>query len=197
MIPRMTNHPGGEEPQDIQELAASVPAVQELADEMAAKLPPQHSNGVPPGLVKQDPVILAAKAVAQALGEHLPNMLFQAFTAALSQTAVQAVTQQHLCSACIIERIRWEGAHRAEMEAAVAAAGGPQADLTPFLPADLLPGTPGGMPGLQQAVTTFQGSELCPAHVAQAAGIQPGRSPLMVATAMPSAALLGQLAGTG
>lgn len=203
----MTNHPGrkrgdDEEAHGAEELAAAVPAVQEMADEMHAQMPPGSTpNGVPPGL-KQDPVILAAKAVAQALGEHLPNMLFQAMTAALSQSVVQAATQQHLCSACLIERIRWEGAHRAEMEAAMTAAAAaspevPQPDLTPHLPEALRPGAPRGMPGVGQSVTTFQGAEMCPVHVAQAAGVQPGRSPLLVANAAMSPAMLGQLAGRG
>ena len=56
----MTNHPGRKrgddaEPQGTEELAATVPAVQEMADEMAAQLPPQHSNGVPPGLKPSGP----------------------------------------------------------------------------------------------------------------------------------------------
>jgi hypothetical protein len=197
----MTNHPGrkrgdDEDPKGTEELAAAVPAVQEMADELAAQTPPRGhtANGVPPGLQKPDPAVLAARAVAQTLGEHLPNMLFQAMTAALSQAAV--TVQRPPCATCIIERIVWENAHRAEMEAAIAAAGSPQADLTPFLPEALRPGAPRGMPGVAQGMTTFQGAEVCAPHLAQAAGIQPGRSQLMVATAMPSAALLGQLAGT-
>jgi hypothetical protein len=194
----MTNHPGrrrgdDEEHSPADELAADVPAVQEMADEMAAQMPPGHTpNGVPSGL-KADPAVLAAKAVAQTLGEHLPNMLFQAFAAALSQIQVQ--TAQHMCATCIVDRIRWENAHRPEMEAAIAAAGSPQADLTPFLPEALRPGAPRGMPGVAQAVTTFQGAEVCPVHVAQAAGVQPGRSQLLIATATMNPGVLGQLAG--
>lgn len=176
----MTNHPDG--------------------DAAAEALTAHTPNGVPPGL-KQDPAVLAAKAVAQTLGEHLPNMLFQAVTAALSQVPVQAVTEQHMCATCIIERIAWENAHRAEMEAAIAAAAetpgpaNPQPDLAPFLPEALRPGAPRGIPGVAQAVTTFQGAEMCPAHVAKAAGVQPGRSPLLLATAALSPAALGRLAG--
>jgi hypothetical protein len=208
----MTNHPGrkrgdDEEQSPADALAADVPAVQEMADEMAAaQMPPGHTpNGVPPGL-KPDPVILAAKAVAQALGEHLPNTLFQAMTAALSQVPVQAITQQHMCATCIIQRIAWEGAHKSAMDKAIAAAaaaagiepGSPETarlDLTPFLAPDLRPGERGGMPGVQQAITTFQGADACAIHAAQAAGVQAGRSPLLVASATMNPAMLGQLAG--
>lgn len=196
----MTNHPGRKRGDD-EELSA------EAIEPSAAETVQAHTpNGVPPGL-KQDPAVLAAKAVAQTLGEHLPNMLFQAMAAALSQAVVQAVTQQHMCSACIIERIRWENAHRAEMDAAMTATaqaagvepGSPEAgrlDLAAFLPDGLRPGERGGMPGVGQAVTTFQGAEMCPVHVAQAAGVQAGRSPLLIANAAMSPAMLGQLAGT-
>ena len=47
-------------------------------------------------------------------------MLFQALGGALSQVPVQAVTQQHMCATCIADRIRWENAHRPEMEKALA-----------------------------------------------------------------------------
>jgi len=198
MICRMTNHPGrrrgdDEEPQ----------SVQEMAGEMDAQMPPGHTpNGVPAGL-KPDPVTLAAKAVAQTLGEHLPNMIFQAMAAALSQ--VQVTTQQHLCATCIIARIGWENSHRADMEAAMMAAaeaagaepGSPQAgqlELTPFLPPDLRLGERNGMPGVAQAVTTFQGTEVCPAHLP---GGHAARSPLLVATAGMSPAMAARFTGTG
>jgi hypothetical protein len=213
----MTNHPNrkrDENEPSIEEIAAG--AAEPLATEMREKLalergsiPPQGSATVPahtPNGLKPDPAVLAAKAVAQTLGEHLPNMLYQALTAALSQVPVQTVSQQHMCATCIIGRIQWENTHRAEMEQAMTAAAeaagvvphSPEAgriDFGPFLPEALRPGGTRGIPGVQQAVTTFQGAEACPLHVAQAAGVQPGRSPLLVANAAFSPAMLGQPAG--
>jgi hypothetical protein len=204
----MTNHPGrrrgdDEEPQGAEELAAAVPAVQEMADELAAQVPPGHTpNGVPPGL-KPDRALLAAQAVAQALGEHLPNMLFQAMSAALSQAPAPP---QRMCATCIVQRIAWENAHRTAMDAAIAAAceatgvepGSPDAtrlDLAAFLPPALHPGQRGGMPGVAQALTTFQGTEMCPMHVAQAGGVQPGSGPLIVACGSIPDGTLAQVFG--
>src|SRR5947207_2941092 len=66
----------------------------------------------------------------------------------------------------------------------------------PVPPRGLRPGERNGIPDVAQAITTHQGAELCAAHLAQSAGIQPGRSGLLVATATMSPAMLGQLAGT-
>jgi len=162
--------------------------------------PAQTPNGDHPP--RPDAAKLIGQAVAESLGQHLPQMLFQALAAALQQ-----VTQQHFCATCIISRVMWENSHRADMEKALAAAaqaagaepGSPQAgqqDLTPFLPPALRPGERNGIPAVGQAVTTSQGTDLCAAHLAQAAGIQPGRSQLLVATATMNPAMLGQLAGT-
>jgi hypothetical protein len=212
MMPGMTNHPGRRRGDDdepsIEEMVAE--AVEPLAAEMREKLeaqdrprlgpagvPAHTANGVPPGL-KPDPVILAAKAVAQALGEHLPQMLFQAVAAALSQVPVQVTAQRPPCGPCIVQRIAWENAHKAAMDKAIAAASeavtaqNPQPDLAPFLPEALRRGGRDGIPDVAQSITTFQGAEMCPLHVAQAAGVQPGRSPLLVATATMNPAMAGQ-----
>jgi hypothetical protein len=195
---RMTNDPNRKRDDD--EPAAGTPGTAGISP---AGVAAHTSNGVPPGL-KPDPVILAAKAVAQALGEHLPDMLFQAMAAALSQVALTA--QRPPCATCIIERIRWENANRDAMQKAMGAAAEaagiepvtPQAsqlDLTAFLPPRLHPGKPGGMPGVSQSITAYQGTETCAPHLAQAAGVQPGRSPLLIATAAMSPAMAGQFAG--
>lgn len=194
----MTNHPHRQRDEN------------EPSIEDAGSIPPQGSaevlahtgNGVPPGL-HPNTAKQAAQAVAEALGQHLPQMLFQAVTAALSQVQVQAVTQQHVCATCVAARIGWENLHRAEMEKAMEDAahaagvqpGTPQAaqlDLAAFLPPDLRPGGQGGMPDVRQAITTHQGTDSCPMHIP---GVQAGRSPLLVANAAMSPAMLAQFAG--
>jgi hypothetical protein len=201
----MTNHPGrrrgdDEERTPAEELAAEVPAVAEMADAIAAQMPPGHTpNGVPPGL-RADAAKIIGQSAAAAMAEVIPQALFSALTAALSQVPVQV--QRPLCATCIIQRIAWENTHRAAMDKAIALAaqtavpGGPAPDLTPFLPEAMRPGAPDGMPGIGQSVTVFQGTETCPVHLAQAAGVQPGRSALLVASAAFSPAMLGQLAGS-
>jgi hypothetical protein len=204
---RMTNHPRRARDDAERDAAAADALAGELEPAGLGDIPPQGSaevpahtgNGTPPGLRPNAAKIIGeavAGAVAQALGRSLPQAIYSAFGAALSQFPVQAVTQQHMCATCIIQRIAWENAHKAAMDKAIAAAkeaaapGGPQPDLAPFLPEALRPGGPDGIPDVAQAVTTFQGAEACPAHLAQAAGIQPGRSPLLVATATMNPAML-------
>lgn len=211
----MTNHPGRRRGDDdepsIEDMMAE--AAEPLAAEMREKLeaegriPPQESpgmaahtpNGVPPGL-RADAAKIIGQSAAAAMAEALPQALFSALTAALSQVPVQV--QRPLCATCIIQRIAWENVHKAAMDKAIAVAaetaapGNPQPDLTPFLPEAMRPGAPDGMPGIGQSVTVFQGTETCPVHLAQAAGVQPGRSPLLVASAAFSPAMLSQLAGS-
>ena len=216
----MTHHPRRARDDDepsIEEIAAQAvePVAAELRGKLetqgrippqgSAKVPAHTSNGVPPGL-RPNAAKLIGQAVAETLAETLPQAMYSAFAAVLSQVPVQAVTQQHLCATCLIGRIAWENSHRTQMEAAMTAAaqaagiepGSPQAgqlDLGPFLPEGLQPGQRNGIPAVTQAVTTFQGNEVCALHAAQGAGVQPGRSPLLVATATMNP--LGQLTGTG
>ena len=215
----MTNHPHRKRPDVTSETDRDEAAAEALAGDLLpaepGDIPPQGSsgvpahtgNGVPPGL-RPNAAKLIGAAVAEAFGGQFPQMLFSAFAQALSQVPVQAMTQQHMCATCIISRVAWENSHRAAMEAAMTAAAqaagveadSPQArrtDLTPFLPPHLRPGENAGIPNVAQAVTTHQGTDLCPVHLAQAAGIQPGRSQLLVATATMNPAMLGQFAGTG
>jgi hypothetical protein len=132
-------------------------------------------------------------------------MLFDAVATALSQVPVRTLTQVRMCATCIVGRIAWENAHKADMnqamrEAAVAAGIDPadpqagQADFGPFLPEHLQPGQRAGIPGVNQAVTTVQGTDVCHLHIP---GVQPGRAPLLVANAAMSPGMLGQLARTG
>jgi hypothetical protein len=151
----------------------------------SAEVPAHTGNGVPPGLRANAAKVLG-QAIASTLAETLPQMLFQALATALSQVQVQTVTQQHFCATCIIGRVMWENSHRADMEKAMTAAA--QAAGA---------GERNGIPNVAQAVTTHQGADLCAMHLAQAAGIQPGRSQLLVATATMNPAMLGQLAGPG
>ena len=211
----MTNHPRRARDEDTDLAAEALEGISSVLPAEDGDIPPQGSaevpahtgNGLPPGL-RPNAAKLIGQAVAETLGQVLPQMLFQAVAGALQQVPVQAVIQQHMCATCIIARIAWENSHRAAMEAAMAAAAqaagvdadSPQArrtDLTPFLPPHLRPGEKAGIPAIAQAITTHQGAELCAAHLAQAAGIQPGRSPLLVATATMNPAMLGQFAGTG
>jgi hypothetical protein len=107
---------------------------------------------------------------------------------------VQAITKQPMCGTCLLLRITWEQRNRPAMEKAIADAcaaagvehGSPQAgqlDLTVFLPPELRPGTPGGMPPVQEKSTTVNGNDVCPMHIP---GVQSG--PLIV----PVPALSGQ-----
>lgn len=216
----MTNHPHRQHDEDeptAEEMLAG--AVEPLAAEMRDKLgipepgdvPPQGSaevpahtgNGVPPGL-RGGTAKVAAEAVAEALGQHLPQMMFQAVAAALQQVPVRTITQERMCATCIVNRIGWENLHRAELEAAMDAAAlaagvqpgtqqAAQLDLAAFLPQGLRPGERGGLPGVSQSATTWQGTECCPMHIP---GVQAaGRSPLVVATAGMSPAMLAQFAG--
>lgn len=205
----MTNHPHRRDDEAVEpsgeELAAHLEPAGPggIPPQGSAEIPAHTTNGVPPGLKPGNAAKLAAEAVAETLGQHLPQMLFQAFAAALQQVPVQAVIQQHVCCTCIINRIGWENAHRSEMEKAMEDAahaagvqpGTPQAaqlDLAVFLPEHLRPGGRAGMPDVRQAVTTFGGTEVCPMHIP---GVQAGGSQLIRATAAMSPAMLGQLAG--
>src|SRR5580700_11836336 len=116
MMPGMTNHPGrrrdDEEPSAAApaELAAEVPAVAEMASEMAAAPPPQ----VPPGFSPN-----GGKTPMTALVEQLPQMLFNAVAQALS--SVQVRTAPLKCATCTLARAAWFGQHAAEIATAEAA----------------------------------------------------------------------------
>jgi len=210
----MTNDPHRKRPDISAETERDLAAAEALAGDIvpaepggippqgSAEIPAHTGNGVPPGF-RGGTAKVAAEAVAEALGQHLPQMLFQAVAAALQQVPVRTITQERMCATCIVNRIAWENLHRAEMEQAMEAAanaagvqpGSQQAaqlDLAAFLPPGLRPGERGGMPNVLQAATTFQGTGCCPMHIP---GVQAARSPLVVATAGMSPAMLAQFAG--
>jgi hypothetical protein len=170
-------------------------------DPPMAELPPARSANGSSAFGTIDAAQLIGKAVADTLAQALPPALVQALVTVYSQMPVQTVTQQHVCATCLTLRVNWEHAHRADMETAMQTAaeaagvqpGSPQAaqvDFGPFLPPHLRPGEKNGIPPVSQAITTVQGTEVCPAHVP---GVQAGRAPLLVATANIPAGTLGQL----
>jgi hypothetical protein len=48
------------------------------------------------------------------------------------------------------------------------------------------------MPDVAQAITTHQGTDVCPMHIP---GAQPGRSPLLVATATMNPGMFAKMVG--
>ncbi len=189
-----------------QELHPAAPG--DIPPQGSAEVPAHNGNGVPPGLKPNAAKQIgdaAGTAIAGTIDQLLPQMLFDAFATALSQVPVRTIAaQERLCATCLVQRIGWENAHRAEMEKAIAAALGaagiqqdaPQAaqlNIAAFLPQHLQPGQQAGMPEVRQAATVFQGTEVCPMHIP---GVQSaGRTPLLVATAGMSPAMAAQFAG--
>ena len=194
----MTNHPRRQrDNDDTAGETVEVPGDGAVPPQGSADVPAHTPNGLRPNAAK-----MIGQAVAESISQALPPAVFQAVAAALSQVPVQ-VAQQHLCATCLAGRIGWEHAHRAQMEAAMTAAahaaGVPPAspestriDFGPFLPEGLRAGQPNGIPEIGIAVTTCQGTEVCPLHIP---GVQTGGAPLLVATATMNPAMLGQLAG--
>lgn len=182
----MTNHPNRKRDEEneptIEEMVAE--AVEPLAAELREKLTPAHGNGIAPGL-RANAAKMLGQAIAATLAESLSESLPQAMYSALA-------AQRPPCATCVIQRVTWENLHRAEMDTAMAAAAqAGQQDIAPFLPPGLRPGEQGGIPNVTQSITAFQGTELCVAHLGDAAGIRPGKSPLLVATATVPGKLTG------
>jgi hypothetical protein len=194
--------PDGEDvPRSAGDLAAEVPAVKELADEMAAQ-PPQQ---VPPGFSPNGHPA-TAKVVEQLIGQ-LPQMLFQAVAAALSQ--VQVTVKPGPCGTCFTTRVSWFTVHSAEIARAEAAYQAALSELAPddpqramiqplsFLPDALQPSpdpakpNPQAMPGLTEGVIVIGGTWYCAGHVPGVQQQQPGK--LLVAETMIPQGMLGQL----
>lgn len=118
----------------------------------------------------------------------LPQVIAQAVTQAVQQAA-------HMCAHCVAGRLTWQAEHDQEVRAAVAAAAQaagvtpetPGVDPVPFLPAELRPGGPRGVPDVHPAVTTLNGTEVCVGHM-QALTPAVARKPLLIATGSLSAA---------
>jgi hypothetical protein len=208
----VTNHPrrqrGDDAPSAAGDLAAEVPAVKELSDEMAAQ-PPQQ---VPPGFGAngRTPSAQALRAVAAAL-EQLPQQLFQAVVQALSQ--VQVSVKPLPCATCMLARYTWFSMHARELaeaeaayKAAVEALPGddPRRGLIQalsFLPASLQPSpdpaspNPEAMPGLAESAVMVGGTLYCAAHH-PGAQQQPGRKPFLIAQGALSAQMLAEMRGS-
>lgn len=128
---------------------------------------------------RPDAAALIGKAVASALQETFPQMLFQALASVLTQVPVHAVTQQLRCAGCMLARLEWHAAYRAECEEAerqfaALPPGDPrqgQAGFLEFLPEHLRPGAgPRGMPPVADGVVMLNGSVWCTEHIPGAAG---------------------------
>lgn len=207
----MTNHPHrrhDENEPTVEELAAEAlqpPETAVIPPQGSAEVPAHTGNGVPPGL-RPNAAKLIGQAVAETLGQVLPQILFNAFVQALS--SVQVTTKPLHCATCFVARVGWFAQHAAEVEAARAAMEAAAAELDPadprrgmlnpvaFLPEHLRPSAgPQAMPGLAAGEIMMNGTLHCAEH---APGVQqPGRSPLLVATATMNPAMFGQFAGTG
>lgn len=146
--------------------------------------------------------LTAAQQTAQGVSAiaGMLHQLPQALAGMLAQVA-RAIPDQHMCAQCVITRLTWETAHMAELKAAIQAArqaaGIPEGaplppgfDPAPFAPEHLRPGGAQGMPPVQPAITTVQGTEVCAAHIPG----QPGGRQLLIAHGSLSSSLLSQFA---
>lgn len=134
-----------------------------------------------------------AQGVAAIAG--MLNQLPQTLAAMLSQLAGR-IPAQRLCAQCLAARLPWEAAHMTEIKEAMAAAAkaaglpeGSAADPAPFLPPHLRPGAASGMPPVNHAVTTVNGTELCTAHIPGAQG----KRPLLIAQGALTSSMLAGL----
>lgn len=140
---------------------------------------------------------LIGKAVGDALAQSLPPLLAAELIPALADALVPVLLRvlsqaapPHVCDTCVARRISWEKANRTALEDAMAAARAAagdetgSADFSSFLPERL---RAAGIPAVNQAITTEQGTDKCAEHVS---GVQGGAAPLLVATAnVPPGAL--------
>jgi len=216
MIRAMTNHPrrahDDEEPSVAAtgELAAEVPAVKELSDEMAAPPAPQ----VPPGFSPNGhptPAAQALQALTAAL-EQLPQMLFGAVVQALQQVPVQVIVKPGPCGTCFTARAGWFAAHAADLAKAEAAYNAAVSELAPddprrglirglsFLPPALQPSqdparpNPQAMPDLAEGVILIGGTWYCAGHIPGAP--QAGhRKEFLIAHGPLSSALITEVMG--
>jgi hypothetical protein len=196
-LPLPGSEGGGEEKPSAAGEMAAMPAVQELAAEIAAhQVPPAYTpNG-------HTPSAQALQAVAAAL-RQLPQQLFQAVSAALQQVPV-SVKPGH-CGTCFTARVGWFTAHSAEIAKAEAAFQAAVSALAPddpqrgtvqplsFLPDALKPDGPQPMPALAEGVILIGGTWLCAQHVPGTEQQQPGRKPLLIAHAALGPSMLAEL----
>lgn len=182
-------------------------------DPADAPVPGAESEAIPaaqpvPAAFNGHGTLTPAQQTAQgvtAITEMLPRIA-QAFGGLFGQLP-QAIGQaarvpQHVCAQCLIARLGWEAAHMTELKEAIAtareahglpegAAFPPGFDPSPFLPAHLRPGTgTAGMPPVQPAITTVNGTEVCAGHIPG----QPGGRQLLIAHGSLNSSLLSQFA---
>jgi len=175
MIAPMTNHPHRQ-----RDDLTPVP------DPPMADLPPAHTPNGGSQFGTIDAGKLIGKAVGDALAHALPALLAQELGPVLAQIA-----QPHMCGTCLARRIPWEKTNRTAVETAMAAAqtaaaNGEPADFAQYLPERL---RAAGVPPVNLAVTTEQGTDKCAEHIT---GVQGGSAPLLVATANVPPGALGQ-----
>jgi hypothetical protein len=205
----MTNHPRRAD----DEQAAEIPAA-DAASETDEAAPPGHTpNGhrVPPGL-QPNASKLIGEAVAGALKETLPGMLFQAMTQALSQVPVRTIGSPFQCATCVIARISWVGQHgddlkAAEAEMIAATYHWPpddprrqQVNVLMFLPQHLQPSAdpaapnPQACPNVQAGIVMTGGQVLCPDHI-PGVTTQPGRKEFLIAHQPLTQGLIAEVMG--
>jgi hypothetical protein len=143
--------------------------------------PPENTEPAAPEPTAGAIGTATAAAVAQVLSPWV--MKLAEILAQIPQVITSTAPIRQMCARCLAERIAWEQAHRAEMEAAFGMAckhagitrEDPRAagvDVSPFLPVRLHPasGGPEAMPQIQNAATIHQGNALCPGHLGQPNG---------------------------
>lgn len=164
-----------------------------MTDDTSADVPAAFSgpaNGtVPPARQTADGVAAIAGMLSQ-----FPQALAQV----LQQVPV--TTRQHLCASCVMTRLGWQAAHEPDLKAALARAAqahgisenDPRVNLldpAPFLPAELQPGAPQGIPPLTAAITMVGGTEVCSEHIPG----RPGGKQLLLASGPLSSSMLAGL----
>jgi len=172
----MTNHPHRERDDAPEPAPESVPPMTEL----------------PPGLSQN------GHGPTARLMEALPQMLFQAVTAALQQ--VQVTTAPLPCATCFLARLQWGASHAAEFreaERAYAAAVAEQEQKDPqdrvaLDPASFAPDSLQSAPPLQGGTVMVGGTLYCAQHIPGAPGM-PGTSPLLIAQAHLTPGMLSEM----
>jgi hypothetical protein len=154
---------------------------------------PETPQQIPPALAQNGHT---PSQIMIALLEQMPQMLFNAMTAALERATV--CTAGYKCADCVAARWAWAAAHKTQTEAAYAAymqamtelaalpGDGPRRaaapDFTVFLPPALQPGGAEQMPGIADGEVMVNGTVKCANHAPGAPGTQ-GGSRLLVAQA--------------
>jgi hypothetical protein len=165
-------------------------------------VPPAFNGKSTPGLRTADGierVVEMLSLVPQAVNQLLPQ-----FPPAIGMAVAQAIRiPQQFCAQCLTTRIIWENKHERTLVAAseqhtfaaaeAATKGVPAPPVETFLPEELRPGQPDGMPLVQPGVTTVNGTLVCAGHIPGLPG-KPGARTLLIANAPLSSSMLAQFA---